>query len=102
MITNIADHSRSTRLAATSPSTWLAIEKYANVSRPVVAIPAERIRAPLPYDRARAVADCPPASAACRVATERLPETDKQHRPGERPARLHDLAVALQQALERA
>ncbi len=44
----MTDHSRSIRLAGCSPSTWLAIEKYANVSRPVEAIPIERIRAPLP------------------------------------------------------
>ncbi len=47
MITNITDHSRSTRFAETSPSTWLAIEKYANVSSPVEAMPTERMRAPL-------------------------------------------------------
>jgi hypothetical protein len=51
MITNMTDHSRSTRFASPSPSTWLAIEKYAKVSSPVEAIPIERIRAPLRYER---------------------------------------------------
>jgi hypothetical protein len=42
------DHNRSTRLASTGPSTWLAIEKYANVRTPVEAIPTESSLAPLP------------------------------------------------------
>ena len=53
----MTDHSRSMRFADCSPSTWLAIEKYANVSSPVEAIPIERIRAPLPYERCRRSAD---------------------------------------------
>jgi hypothetical protein len=48
MTTNITDHRTSTRSAAASSRTWLAIEKKANVSRPVAAIPIERVRAPLP------------------------------------------------------
>ena len=44
----MTDHSTSMRLADSASSTWLAIEKYANVSRPVEAIPIERMRAPLP------------------------------------------------------
>ncbi len=44
----MTDHKRSMRFADCSPSTWLAIEKYANVSSPVEAIPIERMRAPLP------------------------------------------------------
>ena len=44
----MTDHNRSMRLAGCSPSTWLAIEKYANVSSPVEAIPIDRMRAPLP------------------------------------------------------
>jgi hypothetical protein len=48
MITNITDHNRSIRFAEASPRTWLAIEKYANVRRPVEAIPIDRILAPLP------------------------------------------------------
>ncbi len=40
-------HSRLTPPRATSSSTWLATEKYANVKRPVDAIPMDRIRAPL-------------------------------------------------------
>jgi hypothetical protein len=48
MTTNITDHSTSKRWADSSPSTWLAIEKYANVSSPVETIPIDRILAPLP------------------------------------------------------
>jgi hypothetical protein len=48
MITNMTDHSRAIRDADASPSTWLEIEKYANVIRPVHAIPIDRMRAPRP------------------------------------------------------
>jgi hypothetical protein len=48
MITNITDHNSAIRDADSSPSTWLEIEKNASVSRPVEAIPTDRIRAPLP------------------------------------------------------
>ena len=39
------------RFASKRSSTWLAIEKYANVSTPVAAIPTESTRAPLAYER---------------------------------------------------
>jgi hypothetical protein len=42
------DHSSETPAYWSSPSTWEATEKYANVTTPVVAIPRERIRAPRP------------------------------------------------------
>jgi len=48
MITNITDHNSAILAAAASLSTWLEIEKYASVSRPVQAIPTDRMRAPLP------------------------------------------------------
>ena len=44
----MTDHKRAMRDAAASFRTWLEIEKYASVSRPVQAIPTERMRAPLP------------------------------------------------------
>src|SRR5438309_4765992 len=88
MITNMTDHSRSMRFAEPSPRTWLAIEKYANVSSPVEAIPIDRMRAPLPYERLAG-------------AGETL-EADKQHRPGERRAHVRHLAVAREQPHERA
>jgi hypothetical protein len=47
MITNMTDQRTSIRFASPPPNTWLAIEKYANVRRPVDAIPIERMRAPL-------------------------------------------------------
>jgi hypothetical protein len=42
------DHNSAIRDAACSPRTWLEIEKYASVRRPVQAMPTDRIRAPLP------------------------------------------------------
>src|ERR1039458_3505724 len=130
MTTNMTDHSTSTRSASAAPSTWLAIEKNANVSRPVAAIPMERMRAPLPYERgppdppgARPPCVRPPCvrppCAACSavvwvdpaarsahtlgVSSRAGPglEPDKQHRPRERRAHLGNLAVAPQQLHER-
>jgi hypothetical protein len=48
MSTNITDHSSAIRDAAAPGRTWLETEKYASVSRPVHAIPTERMRAPAP------------------------------------------------------
>jgi hypothetical protein len=48
MTTNITDHKRAIRDAEASGRTWLEIEKYANVIRPVQAIPTDRMRAPRP------------------------------------------------------
>src|SRR5712664_962920 len=104
MITNMIDHNRSTRLAASSPSAWLAIEKYANVRTPVLAIPIDSRRAPLPYERPSFTMSRPscerPSFAArspCEFTSGGPPEAsleaDKQYRPGERRAGLHDLSV---------
>ena len=48
MIRNITDHSSEIALVLDLVSTCEASEKYAKVTRPVVAIPIERIRAPRP------------------------------------------------------
>ena len=46
---NMTDHSeRDAPYSTPSPSTCAASAKYANVTRPVVAIPTARIRAPRP------------------------------------------------------
>src|SRR5262245_56464160 len=50
MIRNRIDHSSEMPLYSTSLRLWLASEKYANVTRPVVAMPTERIDAPRPYE----------------------------------------------------
>src|ERR671916_3238545 len=77
---NISDHSSETPLYSTSSRTCDATAKYANVTTPVVAMPIERMRAPRPYESAK---------------------PHEQHRPRERRARLHDLAVPGQELHER-
>jgi hypothetical protein len=105
MITNITAHKTSTRLADTSPNTWLAIEKYANVSRPVEAIPTDRMLAPRPYEERCALLAPGRALGLWRgsaAVAGRWLEADKQHRPGERRAYPDEFAVAREQANERA
>src|ERR1700681_845420 len=104
MITNITDHNRAIRDAEASARTWLEIEKYANVIRPVKAIPTDRMRAPRPYARS-----CPPPAVDRRAApsapspevAERGLEADKQHGPGEGRAYLDHFPVAREQRDER-
>src|SRR5215218_4978348 len=82
-----ADHSSVMCPYSLSDSAWLASAKYANVTRPVTPIPADRIAAPRPY--------------VARVAREPVvSEPDKHHGPGERRACLLDRPVARQQRHE--
>src|SRR5215213_8194777 len=79
-----ADHSSVMCPYSLSDNAWLASAKYANVTRPVTPIPADRIAAPRPYVAREPVVSDP----------------DKHHGPGERRARLLDRPVARQQRHE--
>src|SRR3954451_963347 len=89
------DHTSAIRLYSTlsPPSTCAARTKYASVTRPVVAIPTARIRAPRPYPERGAPA---PTEAATAL------QPDEQHRPRKRRARVHDVSVLRQQLDEAA
>src|SRR3954447_11284760 len=69
MTTNRTDHSSEIAPYAALGSTCDATAKYANVKRPVDAIPTERIRAPRAWPRA-AAADAAPVGPDGGVAAE--------------------------------
>src|SRR3954452_19322686 len=92
MTTNSTAHSSEIAPYSAAGRTWLATAKYAKVNTPVDAIPIDRIRAPWPY---------PSAAGADRTAVAGLAtQPDEQHGPGERRARLDELAVARREGRE--
>src|SRR4051794_21640006 len=95
-------HNSDIRLYSSGWSTWLATARYRNVKIPVEAIPIERIFAPdakLSSSGAGSGGSCRGAGAATASAIRAEPH--QQHRPRERRAHFHHLAMRGQQAHER-
>src|SRR5215211_3399599 len=104
MTTNSTDHSSEIAPYAAPASTCEATAKYANVNRPVDAMPTDSTRAPRAYPSVdEADEDAADAlSAAAGAVAVSATQPDEQHGPRERRARLDDLAVAAEQRGERA